>query len=395
MMYRVKKDNDGQHKYDPHDPDQFFCFRVHHDGEFNGDMDEYIGGGALSFCEYVHATVSKEAGKKDKRKHVLEKAGDQEAEGQGQGQDDIAAETYMDPTKIWDSLNVPNRPHKELGASRSEFEDVSDELCSLEGWSDGEEGSDMYPVAYTLVEAETKDTLGWFLDQLTLDLDLNNSFGIVWNNDKQKGLIVAIVERFQNLEHRFNQWMEKMKTESLPTYNWLAGKDAKHSSRQANNRYDEADQKLPNEKTSKEKAKVEKWSRKIGPKVFRFVEKVKQESVYYYSEYNGNSTYQVRVRGDEQFFVDINDRTCVCNKWQLIEIPYVHGMTTLLSTNQNPMDFIHLRCIKYGKEGHNRVTCERMGGGSDSVRGSQADEGGSESIGGSQADEGSQSVSGL
>ncbi|KAK2638292.1 hypothetical protein Ddye_026087 [Dipteronia dyeriana] len=29
----------------------------------------------------------------------------------------------------------------------------------------------------------------------------------------------------------FNQWMEKMKTESLPTYNWLAGKYAKHWSR--------------------------------------------------------------------------------------------------------------------------------------------------------------------
>ncbi|KAK2648763.1 hypothetical protein Ddye_016252 [Dipteronia dyeriana] len=28
----------------PQDLDQFFSFRVHHGGEFNGDMDEYIGG---------------------------------------------------------------------------------------------------------------------------------------------------------------------------------------------------------------------------------------------------------------------------------------------------------------------------------------------------------------
>ncbi|KAK2644972.1 hypothetical protein Ddye_020167 [Dipteronia dyeriana] len=113
----------------------------------------------------VHARVSKEAGKKDKGKRVLEEAGDQEAEGEGEGEyeaeggdkddadfviysdyeqeaDDIVAETCVDPTKIWDSLNVPNRPHEELEASGSEFEDVSDELCSLEG-SDGEEGSDV------------------------------------------------------------------------------------------------------------------------------------------------------------------------------------------------------------------------------------------------------------
>ncbi|KAK2651529.1 hypothetical protein Ddye_011385 [Dipteronia dyeriana] len=54
----------------------------------------------------------------------------------------------------------------------------------------------MYPVAYVLVEAETKDTWGWFLELLAVDLELNNSFGIVWISDKQKGLIDVIVERF-------------------------------------------------------------------------------------------------------------------------------------------------------------------------------------------------------
>ncbi|KAK0590542.1 hypothetical protein LWI29_028567 [Acer saccharum] len=52
--------------------------------------------------------------------------------------DDITAETCVDPTKIWDGLNVPNRQHQEC-ASGYDLEDVSDELNSLEG-SDGEEG---------------------------------------------------------------------------------------------------------------------------------------------------------------------------------------------------------------------------------------------------------------
>ncbi|KAK2635805.1 hypothetical protein Ddye_030597 [Dipteronia dyeriana] len=183
------------------------------------------------------------------------------------------------------------------------------------------------------------------------------------------------------------------------------------------------------------------WAEKHGPaagdgppdvKLYGFAEKVKQESVYCYSEYSGNSTYQVRAHGDEQFVVDINDKTCGCNKWQLIGISCVHGMAALLSTNHNLIDFIHLRykkesflrcpdfrkqrgipknmrtlqsdevrignttklrrnyvvvrCRKCGKEGHNRVTYERRGGGTDSVRGSVADEGESESVGGSQAE---------
>ncbi|KAK1591219.1 hypothetical protein Q3G72_004098 [Acer saccharum] len=52
----------------------------------------------------------------------------------------------------------------------------------------------MYPVAYALVESECKDTLSWFLKHLTDDLGLNNSYGIVWITDKQKGLIDVIKE---------------------------------------------------------------------------------------------------------------------------------------------------------------------------------------------------------
>ena len=186
---------------------------------------------------------------------------------------------------------------------------------------------------------------------------------------------------------------------------------------------------------------------------FRFVEKIKQESVYCYPQYSGNYTYQVRARGEDQFVVDINRRTCGCNKWQLVGIPCVHGMAAILSTNHNPMDFIHFRykkeafihaytpviygingpkmwpksneaplecpdfrkqrgrpkkkrnlqpdevrigntsklrrnyivvkCTKCGKAGHNRATCDKRGGGTDSVA---TTEGGSQSIGGSQAE---------
>ncbi|KAI9200215.1 hypothetical protein LWI28_004264 [Acer negundo] len=51
--------------------------------------------------------------------------------------------------------------------------------------------------------------------------------------------------------------------------------------------------------------------------------------------------------GDEQYVVDIENKTCACNKWQLIRIPCIHGISALSSSNRDPYQFID---IKYKKE---------------------------------------------
>ncbi|KAK3229926.1 hypothetical protein Dsin_001807 [Dipteronia sinensis] len=123
----------------------------------------------------------------------------------------------------------------------------------------------IYPVAYALVESECKETWLWFLELLGVDLELNNSHGIVWITNKQKGLIDAIREMFPHSEHRFcvkhfynnfkaphrglmlkqllwgaaksttkqgfTQFMERLRIESEATYLWLADKDPLHWSR--------------------------------------------------------------------------------------------------------------------------------------------------------------------
>ncbi|KAK3205209.1 hypothetical protein Dsin_019255 [Dipteronia sinensis] len=173
----------------------------------------------------------------------------------------------------------------------------------------------MYPVAYVLVESECKDTWTWFLEQLAVDLGINNYFGVVWISDKQKGLIDAIGDLFPNSEHRFfcqpflqqfqkptqrvttktdivrfTQCMLRMRSESEVAYQW-------------------------------------------------FVEKVKQESYFYYPVYSGNYKYQITSHREDQFVVDIDKKTCACKKWQLIGIPCIHGMATLLSSNCDSIDF--------------------------------------------------------
>ncbi|KAI9161413.1 hypothetical protein LWI28_017109 [Acer negundo] len=100
-------------------------------------------------------------------------------------------------------------------------------------------------------------------------------------------------------EQDFNHWIEKIKTESLSAYNWLAGKDAKHWSRVffketvlcdmvCNNMCEafnvailaardkpiitmmEMIRNYLMTRLVRKRAELEKWSHQIGPKVFWF-----------------------------------------------------------------------------------------------------------------------------
>ena len=50
----------------------------------------------------------------------------------------------------------------------------------------------MYPIAFSLVEAECRDGWNWFLEVLKDDLGLTKNSPITWILDKQKGLKQAL-----------------------------------------------------------------------------------------------------------------------------------------------------------------------------------------------------------
>ncbi|KAK1555080.1 hypothetical protein Q3G72_021648 [Acer saccharum] len=92
-----------------------------------------------------------------------------------------------------------------------------------------------------------------------------------------------------------------------------------------------------------ERVAVHKWHHHISPKVMNFVEKIKMESSVCNPAYCGNYVFQVKENGGEQFMVNTEQKSCACNKWQLIGILCIHGMAALLSYNCNPLDFIDRR----------------------------------------------------
>lgn len=61
----------------------------------------------------------------------------------------------------------------------------------------------IFPIAYALVERETKDSWMWFLRLLDNDIGFENQDGWTFMCDKQKGLIPAFENLFPNAENRF------------------------------------------------------------------------------------------------------------------------------------------------------------------------------------------------
>ncbi|CAN1163654.1 hypothetical protein LINPERHAP2_LOCUS25131 [Linum perenne] len=44
----------------------------------------------------------------------------------------------------------------------------------------------MYPIAWSVVEVESKSSWDWFLELLKLDLDIRNGYGWCFSSDQQK-----------------------------------------------------------------------------------------------------------------------------------------------------------------------------------------------------------------
>ncbi|KAL5576670.1 hypothetical protein UlMin_018369 [Ulmus minor] len=253
----------------------------------------------------------------------------------------------------------------------------------------------MYPIAYALVESECGETWRWFLELLGQDLGINNSHGISWVTDKQKGLIDAIAELFPESEHRhcvkhlhnnfkvqhkglmLKQliWVAAKSTtsqggENQAAYQWLAEKDPRNWTRAHMKEFPKCDMLCNNmceafnsaivqardkpvitlmemvrnylmSMMAKKREELKKWNHPIGPKVMRYLEKVKLASSCCNPKFCGGKSYQVRCFDNEQYVMDLEIHTCAYRKWQLIGIPCMHAFLCINLMNMDVYDFIH------------------------------------------------------
>jgi len=85
------------------------------------------------------------------------------------------------------------------------------DACFLKGQLGGQlmaavgkdENNQMIPIAYAVVEAETRDSWQWFLNLLLEDLNSTQQRDWAFISDQQKGLEIAIHNISADVEHRF------------------------------------------------------------------------------------------------------------------------------------------------------------------------------------------------
>ncbi|MCI17653.1 defensin/CCP-like protein, partial [Trifolium medium] len=95
----------------------------------------------------------------------------------------------------------------------------------------GQDGNNqMFPIAYAVVEAETKESWQWFLNLLLEDLNNVQPKRYAFISDQQKGLVPAIqnlgnhVEQRLCVKHLYGNWSKKYPGFELKEVFWMAAR---------------------------------------------------------------------------------------------------------------------------------------------------------------------------
>nr|XP_016436343.1 PREDICTED: uncharacterized protein LOC107762494 [Nicotiana tabacum] len=94
------------------------------------------------------------------------------------------------------------------------------------------ENNQMFPIAWAVVDQETKHSWIWFIENLISDLDLGDGVGLKVMSDMQKGLVSIISELLPNAEHRmcarhiWSNWAKIWRGEERRMQFWKCAKSS-------------------------------------------------------------------------------------------------------------------------------------------------------------------------
>ncbi|VFQ90182.1 unnamed protein product [Cuscuta campestris] len=230
----------------------------------------------------------------------------------------------------------------------------------------------IFPFAYAIVEAENKESWTWFLDLLTFDLELNDS--------KEPTFTFMSEGNFKNARYSgealkdllweaakattvslYEEVMRKINDEDVEACDWLVGKQASEWSRShfhiapksdiLTNNICESYNRVLKEARSQTlirclesiremlmkrffdlREKAENWKGLLCPTVASKVA-INSKLVGGYTAIQSDiSVFEVkgyRAKNWEQHGVDLVERSCTCNVWQLTGIPCAHAICAI------------------------------------------------------------------
>ncbi|KAJ9560388.1 hypothetical protein OSB04_005548 [Centaurea solstitialis] len=255
-----------------------------------------------------------------------------------------------------------------------------------------------YPVAYAIVEAETKNSWTWFLELLGDDLDLTIRSNFTFISDRKKGIILAIAKVFPSAEHRFcvrhihdnmkvfgrgkdlkdqvwicaaaatvpefEQAMKTLKSMSSQAYEWLKQIPLHHWSRAHftgrshtnfllnnicetfnNQLVDARDKPIITcleyireylmKRIGNVNMVIQKSIGPLTPTAARVLESIKKQAMHLTVIWGGGTSYQVDGPWGDKCGVDMKDKTCTCRTWELIGIPCKYAVACIWNMASN------------------------------------------------------------
>ncbi|XP_019160632.1 PREDICTED: uncharacterized protein LOC109157166 [Ipomoea nil] len=255
----------------------------------------------------------------------------------------------------------------------------------------------IFPLAYAIVEGETKQSWIWFLKHVKKDLEISYEHNVAFISDKQKGLIPAFETMFPLANHRFcvqhlhsnmkvagfqgraikdclwaaarattinsfTQAMRNIKELDVDVFAWLSDKHPSEWSKSHFSTTPQCDilvnnisecfnsmileaRKQPQiaclEGLRKQimvrlfdcRKKASAWKSKICPRIVAKIEANEKADAGYLCDQCDYELFEVRGKWEDQQEVDLCKKSCSYGKWQLKGIPCKHVIRAIWMKN--------------------------------------------------------------
>ncbi|XP_021747151.1 uncharacterized protein LOC110713002 [Chenopodium quinoa] len=261
----------------------------------------------------------------------------------------------------------------------------------------------IYPIASATCEAENKETWVWFLESLMQTLGSVDESGLTFMSDKQKGLVKSFSQVVPEVETRFcvrHIWanfklkftgfvfkelfwsaarattqlefeipMQQIKELDEEAFDYLNKIPTVHWCRHAFSENCRSDMLLNNmcetfnavirdvrdkpiltqmEWMRRYMMRInnEKWedSKEITTNLTPYVHKLFQRMSYVSRncivQAARDDTYEVQLK-DDQVLVDLGNRSCSCNHWQLTGLPCIHAFACIMDERAVAEQYVH------------------------------------------------------
>ncbi|XP_048604289.1 uncharacterized protein BNAC02G41020D isoform X1 [Brassica napus] len=260
----------------------------------------------------------------------------------------------------------------------------------------------MFPIAWAVVRGENKDTWGWFVKKLKMDLDLGNGKDLTIISDKKKGLVHAIQLELPDAEHRmcarhiYANWKKlgfarsefkslfwgvaysytegeyEEKLNLLEAYNVVAHQELlKTDPKRWCRAYFRVDSHCPdvhnnlsesfNRTIKMARAKpvitmledirrqamkrnsrwwfmADKWDTIVTPITLALLEKARIAKKYCLTLRSSSSLYEVN-ECDNGYTVNLATHQCACRRWDLTGIPCKHAVCVFDDNQEDPVKY--------------------------------------------------------